>query len=425
MSLQDLTPQLRTRLNRMERAVGWFVFIAAMLLLFGFGYYIYHTAENKGWFKVKARFRTYLQSSAGLKEGDGVYMMGRQVGTITRIHVMEPDDVHKVEVAFEVAEPNFRYIRSRGSVVKVNSSLLGASQLEVTRGKAHSFAVAVTQPTYYKTIEELRQLVEVETNQWQLLQFVTEAQSTNVLFRPYQPYTGLVASNLDLLASLHLESNAVYVLNNKVNERQVVAVWDETVKHYKSYDNAKDAPIELPAEEAIPVAERLDQIVGQVQAALPGILALTNKIAVILDNTTQLTSNLNATVVSAQPLVTNLAALGGELRGPGALGTWVLGANAPFQISTTLTNVNTLLVNTDTNLDQLTEQIGLTLINVADITSNLNCQVRANSNFLGGVSKTIMDTDDLVQGLKRHWLLRSAFKASKTSKTNAVAPAKK
>ena len=50
MPLQDLTPQLRTRLNKMERAVGWFVFLATALLLFGFGYYIYHTAERKGWF---------------------------------------------------------------------------------------------------------------------------------------------------------------------------------------------------------------------------------------------------------------------------------------------------------------------------------------------------------------------------------------
>ena len=56
MALQDLTPQLRTRLSRMERAVGLFVVIAAGLLLFGFGYYIYTTAERKGWFKTKAPF---------------------------------------------------------------------------------------------------------------------------------------------------------------------------------------------------------------------------------------------------------------------------------------------------------------------------------------------------------------------------------
>ena len=34
MALQDLTPQLRTRLSRMERAVGWFVLFAVLLLGF-------------------------------------------------------------------------------------------------------------------------------------------------------------------------------------------------------------------------------------------------------------------------------------------------------------------------------------------------------------------------------------------------------
>ena len=77
MALQDLTPQLRTRLSRMERAVGWFVFLATALLLFGFGYYVYHIAESKGWFKIKAKFHTYLQSSTGLKIGDDVYLRGR------------------------------------------------------------------------------------------------------------------------------------------------------------------------------------------------------------------------------------------------------------------------------------------------------------------------------------------------------------
>ena len=76
MALQDLTPQLRTRLSRMERAVGWFVFVATALLLFGFGYYIYHTAERKGWFVIKATFHTYVQSSAGLNVGDPVVYDG-------------------------------------------------------------------------------------------------------------------------------------------------------------------------------------------------------------------------------------------------------------------------------------------------------------------------------------------------------------
>src|SRR5580765_6344208 len=134
MPLQDLTPQLRTRLNKMERAVGWFVFLATVLLLFGFGYYIYHTAERQGWFVIKAPFHTFVQSSEGLNVGDPVVMMGFPVGQITRIHAQPPGDKHNVLVEFEVKDTYFRYLWTGGSYVKVNAAdFLGKRQLEVTR----------------------------------------------------------------------------------------------------------------------------------------------------------------------------------------------------------------------------------------------------------------------------------------------------
>jgi hypothetical protein len=122
-------------------------------------------------------------------------------------------------------------------------------------------------------------------------------------------------------------------------------------------------------------------------------------------------------------MVTNFAVISAQLREPGGLGVWALGTNGNGQMQGALTNVYALLVYTDTNLNQLTGEIGLTLINVANVTSNLNVQVQANSNLLSGISKTVTDADDMMQGLKRHWLLRSAFK---TKATNAPsAPAKK
>ena len=83
MALQDLTPQLRTRLSRMERAVGWFVVLATLVLATGFFYYLYHTAKRKGWFLTKAPYYTYTDSAAGLKVGDPVKLLGFDAGRIT------------------------------------------------------------------------------------------------------------------------------------------------------------------------------------------------------------------------------------------------------------------------------------------------------------------------------------------------------
>ena len=164
MALQDLTPQLRTRLSRMERAVGWFVFLAAALLLFGFGYYLYHTAERKGWFVIKAKFFTYVQSAAGLSVGDPVYMMGFPVGQITSVAPQKPYEKHNVKVEFEVRDDYFRYIWTGGSYVKINAAgFLNQRQLEVTRG-TNGPAICVTQPGFIKTIPELEQLITTENN---------------------------------------------------------------------------------------------------------------------------------------------------------------------------------------------------------------------------------------------------------------------
>jgi hypothetical protein len=385
MPLQDLTPQLRTRLNKMERAVGWFVFLATALLLFGFGYYIYHTAEHKGWFLIKAKYKTYLQTSTGLKVGDPVYMMGFPVGEITRVFPLGPRSKHNVEVDFNVRDNFFRYIWSQGSVVKVNAGFLGQSQLEVTRG-TNGYALCVTQPIFCKTIPELEALVVAEPGQWQLSQFVfasgTNAAETNVVFHPYQPYDGLSPESLQVLAGLNLESNSVYAYNNKGKSKRIVAVWREQLKRYDFYDYNKDGPVELPALESMPVADRLDKIVGQVETALPNILSLTNKLFAVLDNASVAASNLNSTLIAARPMVTN---------------------------------ANSLIINADTNLVQLTAGIDQSLENLANITSNLNVQVQSNSNMLGSISKMVKDSDDFVQGLKRHWLLRSAFKTKTTN----------
>lgn len=404
MALQDLTPQLRTRLSRMERAVGWFVFLATALLLFGFGYYIYHTAERKGWFKIKAPFFTFVQTSAGLNVGDPVYMMGFAVGQITSVEPQKPYEKNNVKVQFEIVDPYFRYLWTGGSYVKVNAAdFLGKRQLEVTRA-TNGYALVVTQPLSLKTIDELKQLTAAEPGQWQLSQDVTDANS-NLLFGAY---TMLDESNLQVIAGMNLASNSLYAYNNQEKGKHfIVASWDGRYRHYKIFKPG-DETAWMRAVEMPPVSDQLQAMAAQVQQALPNILALTNKIAAVLDNTAEATSNLNATVVEARPMLTNFALISAQLREPGGPMVWALGTNGNEQLQGALTNANSLLGHADTNLAAL-------LINLADITSNLNVQVQANSNMLSGISKTVIDADDFVQGMKRHWLFRSAFKKGKTN----------
>src|ERR1035438_1271144 len=324
MALQDLTPQLRTRLSRMERVVGWFVFLATALLLFGFGYYIYHTAERHGWFKIKAPFFTYVKTSSGLSVGDAVVLMGFPVGQITSIQPMPPRDLHNVKIEFEILDDSFRQLWTGGSYVKVNSAdFLGKRQIEVTRG-TNGYAIVVTQPVSIHTVDEAKKLMAVSPGNWQLAQDVFDVNS-NLLFHAYDHLEEIFSeTNAPLLATANLESNSVYVYDNTVNRNRIVASWDGRVHRYKIFKPGDDTAW-LRAVETPPISDQLQAMVSQVQSALPGILTLTNKISTVLDNAANAALNLDATLVAAQPLVTNFAAISGQLREPGGFSVWALG----------------------------------------------------------------------------------------------------
>jgi ABC-type transporter Mla subunit MlaD len=138
---------------------------------------------------------------------------------------------------------------------------------------------------------------------------------------------------------------------------------------------------------------------------LPNILNLTNKLAAVLDNSTLLTSNLNSVAVNVQPVLAEVRRITAQLNGPGTLGEWLIPTNLNRSLQSSIATV-------DTNLPALFAEITASLENLSAITSNLNAQVQANPHVVSNLSKTITDADDMVQGLKRHWLLRSAFKTN-------------
>lgn len=377
MALQDLTPQLRTRLNRMERAVGWFVLVAAVLLLVGFGYFLRNTARRKGWFTPKYTYQTSLNNAAGLKVGNDVNLMGFPAGKITRIEPNDPDDYYGVTITFDVMRPHYGYIWDDSSV-KVSSDLLGNRFLEITKGKAG-----------VPTIQESTNKIALAMLQWK----VVRAERKQVVAKARKNFPDLETTDRNAFDWMVKEE-----LKRLAEEN-----------HDKFYTNLHQVywldPAESPA-----VNERVEQLVNQIESALPGILDLTNKINAVLNNSSALASNLNVVAINAQPAVSNFALLAAELRGPGALGQWALGTNGQQSLDTTLASANLLLAHSDTNLTALLDSFGETLENLASITSNLNAQVQANTNMLGSISQAVVDTDDLVQGLKRHWFLRSAFK---------------
>ena len=415
MPLQDLTPQLRTRLNPLEKIVGWFILAATALMLLALAYYLYRTAEQRGWFEVKAAYSTYSDTGAGLAVGDPVQLMGFPIGRITEVSPMPPrgkGSDHDVMIKFVVVGTNYSYIWTGNSRAKfVDSGFLGKRQLDVTKGTI-GYNTYVNFPVVQMTLADIKSSPHLAK-----LRLGGEVRAgTNLEIKAW---VGL-STNLDKLAGLGLSN--VWVMDATSRSKNITAVWNDLEHHYEPFVGTNSYI--LPPDEPPSLMERVQDIVSQIQDALPNFLSVTNQLNATLSNSAQLTSNLNAVSAAIRPAAADVAAITANLRDPkGSLGEWLIPTNlnrdldaALLNANVAITNANVALTNVNTNLLVVFEDVGRSLDNLADITSNLSHQVQANTNVLSDITQIITNADDFIQGLKHHWFLRSAFK------TNAPPP---
>jgi hypothetical protein len=413
MALQDLTPQLRTRLNRMERIMGWFILAALAALAVGFGYYLYRAAQQRGWFEVNAPFATYADTGEGLAEGDPVRLMGFPIGRITEIVPMPArgkGSDHNVLIKFIVVGTNYSYIWTGNSRALFADTGIMGKHLNITKG-TNGYAVYENFPIRQMSLADVTSSPHL--NKLRLGQEIYEG--TNLASKAWV----LLSTNVEKFARLGLSN--VWTIDTTSPNKNIAGVWNDLEAHYEPFLGTNIYV--LPPDESPAIMERLQAIASQVQAALPNFLALTNPIGLLLANSMQLTSNLNAVAAEIRPAVKNVADITAHLRDPhGSLGEWLIPTNLHQQLAATLfsahgalANANDTLTNVNTNLVLVFDQVGQSLENLAALTSNLNHQVQVNSNMLSGISQMVIDSDDLVQGLKREWFLRSAFKHRTTN----------
>ncbi len=357
MAVQDLTPQLRTRLNRAERAVGLFASVAVVLLLAAFCYYLYHTAKRKAWFVTKLPYHTFINSGAGLKVGDPVKLMGFDAGNITDITAMPPGSSEgHVYVEFVVRDPYFGYIWNDSKVRVTTGDFLGKRILDLVPGGTFQ---------------------------------------TNDLHATY-----------------------------KTKGKEVVGMWNGLLGTNGAYLMGTQSkgytlePIESPA-----LTDRFEAIANDVRTALPGILGLTNQIALTLSNANVAILKANTLLAEVRPILGDVKLISSNLTNPhGSLGEWILPTEINGQLAytlwaagETLTNSTVLVTNLDATVAKLSVSLDETIRNLASLTSNLNAQVGINTNILSQVSSAVVSADQLMQGLQKHWLLRSAFKKKPTN----------
>lgn len=402
----------------MERGVGFFVLLATLLLLAGFCYYLYHTGQRKGWFDTKVVYFTLTETAAGLKVGDPVKLMGFDVGEITRIDAQPPDELFNVYVQFEIKAPYFGYLWTGGSHARVTAAdFLGKRSVEVTKGTNYIPTHLVWDIREY-TPREAQVLDDLDNKLY--LDAISLPGTNPPLDTLLQPLAKDKKAALKKIAAAGIAR--IRVADRKIERKNITMVWDTASNAYKPFD--KDTkPYWLPPVESPALTERLEALVNEIAAALPGVFDLTNQLTQVLTNAASLTAHADELLVQARPLMSNITQITANLRDPsGSLGQWLIPTNLNAGLLTTLSNADGTLTNAsatlaaaNTNLVLLIAQLNAPLQSLSSMVSNLNTQVGANTNFVTEISRLIVDLDGLIEGFKRHWLLRGAFKQKPTN----------
>jgi len=413
MALQDLTPQLRTRLSRLERVVGWFVTIATLLLAVGLVYYVYKTAESRGWFLKKMPYFTFVRDATGLKIKDPVKLMGFTAGEIVDIVPQPPDDPSfNVFVQFRIKEPYFGYLWEDSRAKVAAADFLGKRSIEVSKGTNGA-------PTYL--LHELKEVTLSQAEELTGSKMVTFAQTiydqgqTNVIIHAGEP---LSKAALQKISGLGLE--LIQVVDHGLEVRSPKWMWDDRADRYRPIQKGEKG-YWLPVEESPALTERLEKVVNIVEAALPNFLDLTNKLSGVLTNSALLATHADDLLLSLKPAVANLEQITANLRAPkGSLGEWLIPTNLNIELQTTLGSANSTVLSAQTNLNLLSSNLLVSLENLANLTGNLHAQVEANGLILSEISELVVHTDQMIHGLKRHWLLKSAFRQGTNAPVRSI-----
>src|SRR5947208_9627017 len=140
-----------------------------------------------------------------------------------------------------------------------------------------------------------------------------------------------------------------------------LAMWDPKLGRYKPFDKSDPEDKKgywIEAVEPPPLSDRLETVVNTVETALPGFLSLTNKLARVLTNADSVVIHSDELLVSAKPVLTNLAQITANLSGPkGSLGEWLLPSNINKNLELTLGSANSTLNSTRTNVDLISSNL--------------------------------------------------------------------
>ena len=300
MALQDLTPQLRTRLSRLERVVGIFVVVATLLLLAGLGLLrLFHGGEQ-GLVQAETSvfyFRAQRHGAAGRRPHSahgfscGPYHRDPTTGTSSRINL----------AMSLCSSKSWSRMRATFGRIQLRRWSRRIFWEDVTsRSRRDEFSPDIHFRSYEDvTLAEARDRTE---GTYVFSQEVWDDTITNYVVRAGNNVTTAV---LDRLAAMGVST--IQIADQSKRTTKATGIWDEKAGKSTRIEREKKKRCWVHVDETPAVTDRLQKITNQVEAALPNFLGLTNTLVRVLTNVESVVRNTDQLLVSARPVVTNFA----------------------------------------------------------------------------------------------------------------------
>lgn len=341
--------------------VGLFVGLAMILLLGGFAYFLWHTADAKGWFKRKVPYFTLVSDGTGVQVGAEVKMTGFKIGEVTKVETMPMEEwvlqsKSFVFIRFEVVEPYFGYILQDSSVRLGAGDLLGTRSLEVTRGVAGLVTV-----------------------------------------------TNLPNGRLGHLGKDFKKTGVKYIEVNDRSEGFLLAAAEQQPLPEKLTAIANDIHTSLPG--VLGMTNAVNLVLSNLTSLTMGL----NSVAPMLSNTL---GDARGLLSDLRPLATT----------PGGIGDLLIPTNLNSGLSEVLSNLNARSESLAPALSNLTAVITSVGGLVSNLNTQLGQETNLLLNvsrLADHAGELAVSTDTL---LRHHWLFRSAFKTNRPATTPPVRP---
>ena len=346
------------RIQHWDRYVGIFVFLAILILVAT----MIFMARGQKWFEKRYRYVAIFAKVPGVKPGTPVTISGMEVGSVNSFR-LNPEG--KVEVQMDILESYRDFIRS-DSRVTIATALLGGKTVEVTRGSpnqppaAERTTLSSQEP---RELTDILQEIDVKAPLKKVDEALENLKSLTARLNSPEGELFTILKNVEFISAQLKEGQgtAGALLRDRKLYREAAAAAESARRSATQIEEitAKAAEVsrELPA-----IVQQVDGRIREIQGILRDVKKAAAELSPILENVRQ-------TTTEGPAIAANVKDISRDVR-------------------------------------EITEDVKKTTPELPEL--------------LHQTQETIEDADQIITGLRNHWLIRSGIPPSRKDSPIAI-----